>query len=64
MAGLQRNVFPLYDKLEQQKGIGSIDKHISYVASRKKDYSRKNIVRYLQVAVENYLSNSNKDFYK
>src|SRR5699024_10146361 len=61
MAGLQRNVFPLYDKLEQQKGIGSIDKHISYVASRKKDYSRKNIVRYLQVAVENYLSNSNKD---
>src|SRR5699024_1856484 len=64
MAGLQRNDFQLYDKLEQQKGIGNIDKQISYVDRRKKDYSRKNIVRYLQVAVENYLSNSNKDFYK
>lgn len=56
MAGLQQKVYSLYDKLEQIKGMGSVDKHVSYVASRKKDYSKKNIVRYLHESIKNYLA--------
>lgn len=64
MAGLQKNVFPLYDQLEQQKGAGSVEKHVSYVASRMESYSKRNIVRYLQVAIDNYLSSFNNNPYK
>lgn len=55
MANLQKTVYPMYDELERLKGMGSVKKHISYVASRKKDYSKKNIVKYLHESIQNYL---------
>lgn len=64
MAGLQKRVFPLYDQLEQLKGMGIVEKHISYVASRMESYSKRNIVRYLQVSIETYLSSFNNNPYK
>src|SRR5699024_3391425 len=58
MAGLQKKVYPLYDELEQRKGMGSADYHVSYVADRKRDYSnsKKNTVRYLHETIKNYLA--------
>lgn len=55
MAGLQKSVYPLYDELTQLRGIKGVEKHISYVASRKEDYSKRNIVRYLYEAISNYI---------
>lgn len=58
MAGLQKKVYPLYDELEQRKGMGSADYHVSYVADRKRDYSnsKKNTLRYLHESIKNYLA--------
>lgn len=55
MAGLQQVVYPLYDKLKILRGLNGVKDHISYVRSKEQAYTKKNIVKYLKVAIENYL---------
>ncbi len=55
MAGLQKNVYPLYDELKELRGLNGVKDHLSYVASKREDYSKKNIARYLKKAIEQYL---------
>lgn len=55
MAGLQDHVYPLYDELKELRGLNSIKDHLSYVASRREEYSKHNIARYLKKAIEQYL---------
>lgn len=43
MAGLQVHVYPL------------VKDHLSYIASRREEYSKHNIARYLKKAIEQYL---------
>src|SRR5699024_1675065 len=59
MAGLQKSVYPLYDELKKMKGGQAVEKHISYVSSRKEDYTKRNIVRYLHECIKNYLPRAN-----
>lgn|SRR5699024_6237890 len=55
MAGLQKSVYPLYDELTKLRGTKGVEKHISYVASRKEEYTKRNIVRYLYESISNYI---------
>ena len=55
LAGLQKNVYPLYDELKDLRGLKGVKDHLSYVASKREDYSKKNIARYLKKAIEQYL---------
>lgn len=55
MAGLQKNVYPLYDKLKDLRGLNGIKDHLSYVASKKEAYSKRNVAKYLKKAIEQYL---------
>ncbi len=55
MAGLQAHVYPLYDELKDLRGLKGVKDHLSYVASKREDYSKKNIARYLKKAIEQYL---------
>lgn len=56
MANLQRNVYTLYDELKQLVGMEGVRQHIRYVAEKKMDYSNKNIVKYLNVSANDYLT--------
>ena len=42
MAGLQVHVYPLYDELKELRGLNSVKDHLSYVASRREEYSKHN----------------------
>lgn len=53
MAGLQVHVYPLYDELKELRGLNSIKDHLSYVASRREEYSKHNIARYLKKPLNN-----------
>lgn len=55
MAGLQAHVYPLYDELKELRGLNGVKDHLSYVASKREDYSKHNIARYLKKAIEQYL---------
>ena len=55
LAGLQKNVYPLYDELKELRGLKGVKDHLSYVASKREDYSKKNICKYLKKAIEQYL---------
>lgn len=55
MAGLQKNVYPLYDELKELRGLNGVKDHLSYVASKQEDYSKRNIAKYLKKAIEQYL---------
>ncbi|MDM5143078.1 hypothetical protein ICE98_00149 [Lactococcus lactis] len=55
MAGLQKNVYPLYDELKDLRGLNGVKDHLSYVASKKEAYSKRNIAKYLKKAIEQYL---------
>src|SRR5699024_4850806 len=55
MAGLQKSVYPLYDELTKLRGTKGVEKHISYVASRKEEFTKRNIVRYLYESISNYI---------
>lgn len=55
MAGLQAHVYPHYDELKELRGLNGVKDHLSYVASRREDYSKHNIARYLKKAIEQYL---------
>ena len=55
MAGLQKNVYPLYDELKELKGLNGVNGHLSYVSSKQETYSKRNIAKYLKKAIEHYL---------
>ena len=55
MAGLQKNVYPLYDELKNLRGLNGVKDHLSYVASKQEAYSKRNIAKYLKKAIEQYL---------
>ena len=55
MAGLQKNVYPLYDELKELKGLNGVKDHLSYVSSKQEAYSKRNIAKYLKKAIEQYL---------
>lgn len=56
MVSLQENVYPLYDELKELRGINGVKDHLSYVAKKQEGYSKRNIVKYLKTAIEQYLS--------
>lgn len=55
LAGLQRNVYPLYDKLKELRGLKGVKEHLSYIKDKQDDYSKKNIAKYLKKSIEQYL---------
>ena len=55
MAGLQKNVYPLYDELKALRGLNGVKDHLSYVSSKQEAYSKRNIAKYLKKAIEHYL---------
>ncbi len=55
MAGLQKNVYPLYDELKELRGLNGVKDHLSYVSSKREEYSKHNITKYLKKAIEQYL---------
>ena len=56
MAGLQKNVYPLYDELKELRGLNGVKDHLSYVSSKQEAYSKRNVAKYLKKAIEQYLS--------
>ena len=55
MAGLQKNVYSLYNELKILRGLNGVKEHLSYVASKQAAYSKRNIVKYFKKAIEQYL---------
>ena len=55
LAGLQKNVYPLYDELKELRGLNGVKDHLSYVASKQEAYSKRNVAKYLKKAIEQYL---------
>ncbi|WP_439221462.1 RepB family plasmid replication initiator protein [Escherichia coli] len=55
MAGLQKNVYPMYDELKDLRGLNGVKDHLSYVASKQEAYSKRNVAKYLKKAIEQYL---------
>lgn len=55
MAGLQKNVYPLYDELKALRGLNGVKGHLSYVSSKQEAYSKRNVAKYLKKAIEHYL---------
>lgn len=55
IAGLQKNVYPLYDELESLRGLNGVRDHIAYVADKKEGTTKRNIAKYLKKAIEQYL---------
>ena len=55
LAGLQKNVYPLYDKLKELRGLNGVKDHLSYVSSKIEAYSKRNVAKYLKKAIEQYL---------
>ena len=55
LAGLQKNVYPLYDELKELRGLNGVKDHLSYVASKQEAYSKRNVAKYLKKAIEYYL---------
>ncbi|MBC9710507.1 MAG: RepB family plasmid replication initiator protein, partial [Enterococcus sp.] len=55
LAGLQKNVYPLYDELKELRGLNGVKDHLSYVSSKKEAYSKRNVAKYLIKAIEQYL---------
>ena len=56
LVGLIDHVYPIYDEAVKKAGSKSLDKHLSYVYNRKISYddNKKNIVKYLETAAEQY----------
>ncbi|WP_282667793.1 replication initiation protein [Lactococcus cremoris] len=55
LSGLQAHVYPLYDELKDLRGLNGVKDHLSYVASKQEDYSKRNVAKYLKKAIEQYL---------
>lgn len=56
LSGLQAHVYPLYDELKDLRGLNGVKDHLSYVSSKREEYSKHNIAKYLKKAIEQYLS--------
>lgn len=55
MAGLQEMVYPLYDELKKLRGLDGVRDHLAYVSRKQTSYSKTNIVKYLKMAIAQYL---------
>ena len=55
MAGLQKNVYPLYDELKDRRGLQGVKDHLAYVSSKQEPYSTRTGAKYLKKAIEQYL---------
>jgi len=55
LAGLQKNVYPLYDELKDLRGLKGVKEHLAYIRDKQDDYSKKNIAKYLKKSIEQYL---------
>lgn len=55
LSGLQAHVYPLYDELKDLRGLNAVKDHLSYVSSKREEYSKHNITKYLKKAIEQYL---------
>ena len=55
LAGLQKNVYPLYDELKELRGLNGVKDHLSYISSKQEAYSKRNVAKYLKKAIEQYL---------
>ncbi|WP_270219781.1 RepB family plasmid replication initiator protein [Lactococcus lactis] len=55
MAGLQKNVYPLYDELKELRGLNGVKDHLSYVSSKQEAYSKRNVAKYLKKSIDQYL---------
>ena len=55
LAGLQKNVYPLYDELKDLRGLNGVKEHLAYIRYKQDDYSKKNIAKYLKKSIEQYL---------
>lgn len=55
MTNLQQFVYPIYDELKVEYGNEGVKKHISYVAAKQDDYSKRNISQYLKKSASTYL---------
>ena len=55
MAGLQKNVYPLYDEFKELRGLNGVKYHLSYVSSKQEAYTKRNVAKYLKKAIEQYL---------
>jgi plasmid replication initiation protein len=55
LAGLQKNVYPLYDELKDLRGLKGVKDHLTYIRDKQDDYSKKNIAKYLKKSIEQYL---------
>ena len=55
LAGLQKNVYPLYDDLKDLRGLNGVKEHLAYIKDKQDDYSKKNITKYLKKSIEHYL---------
>ena len=55
MSGLQAHVYPLYDELKDLRGLNGVKDHLSYVSSKREEYSTRNVAKYLKKAIEQYL---------
>ncbi|EOT45112.1 hypothetical protein OMY_02246, partial [Enterococcus sulfureus ATCC 49903] len=55
MIGLQKNVYPLYDKLKELRGLKGVDKHLSYVTAKQTAFSKTNVAKYLHKSIKQYL---------
>ena len=55
LAGLQKNVYPLYNELKELRGLNGVKEHLAYIRDKQDDYSKKNIAKYLKKSIEQYL---------
>lgn len=55
LSGLQAHVYPLYDELKELRGLNGVKDHLSYVSSKREEYSKHNVAKYLKKAIEQYL---------
>lgn len=55
MITLEKHVYPKYDEIVSLKGIVNLDKHMKYVFDKQKEFSKKNIGRYLSKSADDYL---------
>ncbi|MGM0065730.1 hypothetical protein IGI98_002888 [Enterococcus sp. DIV0206e] len=55
MANIQKKVYPLYEQLQELRGLNGVKEHLSYVAAKQEGYSKSNIVKYLFTSIETYL---------
>lgn len=60
MIGLGKKVYVKYDKVKEQQGMDSLERHLDYVHDHINDWNRHtNIAKYLEKAVDDYMFKNN-----